>query len=106
MPVQWFLAALVVAPVVYLVVGAVRGRVQVRACCPDPAHDKRLAGAFETGKDRFEGRRVMAAPEIDDANGDEDLSMDDALGGKVLHHAPGGKLVVVRVDQEARDGFE
>jgi len=46
--VQWFLAALVVAPVAYLVVGAVRGRVQVRACCPDPAHDKRLAGAFET----------------------------------------------------------
>jgi hypothetical protein len=45
--VQWLLAALVVAPVAYLVVGAVRGRVQVRACCPDPAHDKRLAGAFE-----------------------------------------------------------
>jgi hypothetical protein len=47
--VQWFIAALVVAPVAYLVVGAARGRVQVRACCPDPAHDKRLAGAFETG---------------------------------------------------------
>jgi hypothetical protein len=46
--VQWFLAALVVAPVAYLVVGAIRGRVQVRACCPDPAHDKRLAGAFES----------------------------------------------------------
>jgi hypothetical protein len=46
--VQWFIAALVVAPVAYLVVGEVRGRVQVRACCPDPAHDKRLAGAFET----------------------------------------------------------
>jgi hypothetical protein len=45
--VQWLLAALVVAPAAYLVVGAVRGRVQVRACCPDPAHDKRLAGAFE-----------------------------------------------------------
>ena len=48
MAVQWFIAALVVAPVAYLVVGALRGRVQVRACCPDPAHDKRLAGAFET----------------------------------------------------------
>jgi hypothetical protein len=48
---QWLLAALVVAPVVYLVVGAARGRVQVRACCPDPAHDKRLVGAFVTDTD-------------------------------------------------------
>jgi len=46
--VQWFLAALVVAPVAYLVVGALRGRVEVRACCPDPEHDKRLAAAFAT----------------------------------------------------------
>jgi hypothetical protein len=45
--VQLLLAAIVVAPVVVLVVGAVRGRVTVRACCPDPAHDKRLAGAFD-----------------------------------------------------------
>jgi len=62
-PVQWFLAALVVAPVVYLVVGAVRGRVQVRACCPDPAHDKRLAGAFET--DPTTGTDSAAGPAAD-----------------------------------------
>jgi len=47
MPVQYLLAALVVAPVVVLVVGAVRGRVTVRACCSDPARDTRMAGAFD-----------------------------------------------------------
>lgn len=45
---QYVLAALVLAPVVVLVVGAWRGRVQVRTCCPaDPARDARMACAFE-----------------------------------------------------------
>jgi hypothetical protein len=44
---QFLIAAIVIAPVAFLVVGAVRGRVQVRACCPDPEHDLRLAGATD-----------------------------------------------------------
>lgn len=45
---QYLLAALVVAPVVVLVAGAWRGRVQVRTCCPaDPSRDARMACAFE-----------------------------------------------------------
>ena len=44
---QFLIAAVVVAPVVVLVVGAVRGRVRVQPCCSDPAHDGRMAAAFE-----------------------------------------------------------
>ena len=44
---QFLIAAVVVAPVVVLVVGAVRGRVRVQPCCSDPALDGRMAGAFE-----------------------------------------------------------
>ena len=45
---QYVLAAFVVAPVAALVVGALRGRVRVRQCCPaDPARDARMACAFE-----------------------------------------------------------
>lgn len=43
---QWVLAAVVVTPVVVLVVGALRGQVQVRSCCSvDAAHDKRITAA-------------------------------------------------------------
>jgi hypothetical protein len=44
--VQYLLGLLVALPPVLLAVGAVRGRVQVRACCPAPEHDPRMAGAF------------------------------------------------------------
>ncbi len=44
---QFLVAAVVVSPVVALVVGAWRGRVQVRSCCAVPAHlDGRMAAAF------------------------------------------------------------
>jgi hypothetical protein len=43
---QYLLAALVIAPVVVLVTGAVRGRVRVQPCCSDPAMDGRMAAAF------------------------------------------------------------
>jgi len=49
--------------VVVLVVGAVRGRVTVRACCPDPAHDKRLAGAFD------DAAPAASAPEVTSPRG-------------------------------------
>ena len=43
---RWVLAVIVVMPAVLLVVGAVRGRVQVRSCCAvDAAHDKRMIAA-------------------------------------------------------------
>ncbi len=44
---QFLLAAVVIAPVVVLVVGAVRGRVRVQPCCSDPAQDGRMAAAFD-----------------------------------------------------------
>ena len=48
----------------------------------------------------------MVAPEVDDADRDVDLGMDDALLGEVLHHAPGGQLVVVGGDEQPGDGLE
>jgi len=45
--VQYLLGLLVALPPVLLAVGAVRGRVQVRPCCPAPEHDSRLAGVFD-----------------------------------------------------------
>jgi hypothetical protein len=45
--VKYVLGLLVALPPVLLAVGAVRGRVQVRACCPAPEHDTRMAGAFD-----------------------------------------------------------
>jgi hypothetical protein len=45
--VQYLLGLLVAVPPVLLAVAAVRGRVQVRACCPAPEHDLRMAGAFD-----------------------------------------------------------
>jgi hypothetical protein len=49
-----FLIALVVfAPVVALVVGALRGQVRVRSCCAiDAAHDARMAPAYDVTADR------------------------------------------------------
>ena len=40
------IALLVLAPAVVLVVGSVRGRVRVRACCPPPEQDLRIASAL------------------------------------------------------------
>ena len=68
--------------------------------------DGALAGAFQTREDGLEAARIEVAPHIDDADGDEDLGVDHALGGEVLHHAPCGQLVVFRVAQAARDGLE
>jgi hypothetical protein len=46
--VRFLLGLLVVIPAVLLVVGQVRGRAKVRACCPaDPRLDRRMAGAFD-----------------------------------------------------------
>jgi hypothetical protein len=44
---RYFLAVLVLAPVVLLVVSAIRGRVQVRSCCAvDAASDGRISDAY------------------------------------------------------------
>ena len=45
-PVQLLLAAVILTPLVLLVVGTVRGRVKVRACCPAPESDLRMAAAY------------------------------------------------------------
>lgn len=43
----YVLAALVLLPVLLLVIGALRGRVEVRSCCAaDPARDLRMRAAF------------------------------------------------------------
>ena len=65
-----------------------------------------FAGAFESGEDGLEAAGIEVAPHIDDADGDEDLSVDHALGGEVLHHAPCGQLVVFGVAKAASDGLE
>jgi hypothetical protein len=43
---RFLLAAVVLAPVVALVVGAVRGRVQVRSCCGAASDDLRMRAAY------------------------------------------------------------
>ena len=53
-----------------------------------------LAGAFQAGKDGLEGGGIVVTPVIDDADSDEDLGVNDALGGEMLDHAPCGQLVV------------
>ena len=65
-----------------------------------------FAGAFQTGKNGLEAARIEIAPHVDDADRDVDLGVDDALLGEMLHHAPGGELVVFRVAQAARDRLE
>ena len=65
-----------------------------------------LAGAFQGGEDGLEAAGIEVAPHIDDADGDVDLGVDDALGGELLHHAPGGELVVFGVGEAAGDGLE
>ena len=54
-----------------------------------------LAGALQAGEDGLEAGGIEVAPQVDDADGDKDLGVDDALRGEVLHHAPGGQLVVL-----------
>ena len=50
----YVVASLVVLPVLVLVVGALRGRAQVRGCCPaDPIRDLRMRAAFDD--ERAEG---------------------------------------------------
>ena len=48
----------------------------------------------------------MIAPHVDDADGDEDLGVDHALLGEVLHHAPRCEFVVFGVHELAGDGLE
>lgn len=48
---RYLFALLAIAPVVLLVVGAIAGRVQVRACCPAPEDDLRMAAAFREDAD-------------------------------------------------------
>ena len=50
---SYLIAAVVLAPVLALVVGAVTGRVRVQSCCvpTDPARDLRMRDAFAEGDD-------------------------------------------------------
>ena len=64
------------------------------------------ARAFESCEDGLEARWVVIAPHVDDADGDEDFSVDDALLGEMLHHAPRCEFVVFSVHELAGDGFE
>ena len=66
----------------------------------------RSRASFQAGEDRLEGRRIVLAPQVDDADGDVHFGVDHALAGEMLHHAPGGQFVVFRVDQQAGDGLE
>ena len=63
-------------------------------------------GAFQAGEDGLKTCGIVVAPHIDDADGDVDLGVDDALRGEMLHHAPGDQLVVVRAGEQAGDGAE
>ena len=56
-----------------------------------------FAGAFEGGEDGLEAARIEVAPHVDDTDGNVDLGVDDALRGELLHHAPGGDLVIFGV---------
>jgi len=57
-------------------------------------------------QNRLESPRVEVAPHVDHAHGDEDLGMDNALLGQMLHHAPGNEFVVLGIDEPPRDGLE
>src|ERR1035437_7048896 len=65
-----------------------------------------LAGSLQGGEDWLEGGGVVVAPVVDDADGDVNLGVNHSLSGKMLHHAPGGQLVVFRADQLRGDGLE
>ena len=52
---------------------------------------------FQSREDGFEARGIVIAPHVDDADGDVDFGVDDALLGEMLHHAPGGEFVVFGV---------
>ena len=65
-----------------------------------------LAGAFQACEDGLKGARIEVAPHIDDADGNVDLGMDDALGVQTLHHAPCCQFVIFGVFQASRNSFE
>ena len=65
-----------------------------------------LAGAFEAGEDGLEAAGIEVTPHIDDADRNEDLGVDDALCGELLHHVPGDYFVIFWVAEAARDGLE
>ena len=50
---SYLIAAVVLAPVLALVVGALMGRVRVQSCCApaDPAKDLRMRDAFTEGNE-------------------------------------------------------
>ena len=52
------------------------------------------------------GSTSTLLPEIEDAEGDVDLGVDDALGGEGADHVVGDQLVVVGGAQAVGDGFE
>ena len=64
------------------------------------------AGAFEGFKDGFEAAGIEVAPHVNDADGDEDLGVNDALVVELLQHAPGDEFVVAGLLEAAGDGFE
>ena len=61
------------------------------------------AGALDGGD---EGLDVGLLPVIDDAEGDVDLGVDNALGGQGADHVVGDELVVVGGLQAGADGLE
>ncbi len=65
-----------------------------------------LPGVLKTVKDGLECMGIKVAPHIDDAHGDVDLGVNDALRSQPLHHAPGYQLVVVGADQPPGHGLE
>jgi hypothetical protein len=70
---RWVLAVIVVLPAVVLVVGAVRGRVQVRSCCSvDAMHDKRMI--LGLAQDSPAAQTPALAPEALVARGDRAAS--------------------------------
>jgi hypothetical protein len=70
---RWLLAVIVVLPAVVLVVGAVRGRVQVRSCCSvDAVHDKRMIVGL--AQDTAAAQKPALAPDALIARGDRAAS--------------------------------
>ena len=61
------------------------------------------AGTLHADEERL---KLASAPIIDDANGDVDLGMDNALAGKALEHAPCDQFVVFGSSQVLGHRFE
>ena len=91
-------------------IGLLDGEVAYGVEDPVEGEPKFASGAFaralEAGEDGLEASRIEVAPHIDDADGDVDLGVDNALRGELLHHVPGDYLVVLGVAEAARDGLE